>query len=183
MISGKYTRDYRTEYEVGPRGRLRERAVYIGGAYGFAQPAAAVRAAARRALRLTAGAWAAALAPLCFVSTAGHTAYVIFPHALALIPLALGSGAAWDMFRAVPPLRRREAELVSRRFPASALWLALLSGAGLAGLAVRAATGFEKLLFPGDAVFALCEALLLTLGVLLFRLRGAAETREEKKNG
>lgn len=176
MVSRKYTKDYRVEYELDSSGKPRPKTVYTGAWYVPVSPADELRAGAKRALLLTAGGWAACLLPLFPPSLAGHTAYVIFPHAMLPLPLYYMSAAAYAMLRCPARLNRREADGISHRFPSAALWLLILSCAALLGFTVRAVTGAELLRFPGDALFAVCEAALAGISICLFRMRPLART-------
>ncbi|MDO4572117.1 MAG: hypothetical protein Q4C13_02020 [Clostridia bacterium] len=175
MVTRKYVRDYRLEDELGPKGRLRTRAVYVGGDYVFQAPERATPRARAAAAALNLFGWICLLGALALRGRAAHIAWVIVPMAACVLPLAYESMAVWTLLRVRPPFRRDQADKLADRLPISALAALVLSGASLFAMCLMhllARTGFG----PADAAYLLLAACLAAASALSLRLAGRFKT-------
>ena len=177
MVSKKYTQDFVVEYDKTPRGRLKARAVYKGKLYTFSDTEEKIRITAKCFAVLSATAWIVFLVPLFLLSAAARTSYVIIPHVCVFLPLLGMSAVTVDLWTVKPPLYREKSDHISQRTPKSALFMMLFSGAAALGLVIKLFLN-PYIVMPGDLIFALCEAILLTASCLLFKSRGRTRTQE-----
>jgi hypothetical protein len=101
----------------------------------------------------------------------------MIPHACVFLPLISMSSVTADLWLKKPPFTRETSEHISQRAPKSALFMVLFSGVAAAGFLIRLISG-QKLMLPGDLIFGLCEAAVLTASCLLFGARARAATKE-----
>ncbi len=177
MITRKYIGDYRLDDSLDERGKLRTRAVYVGGDYGFSAPERADKRHKWAVSWLCVACWLFFIGALLPNSLAAHCMYCILPFAACGLTLALETSCAVLLLRVKEPFRREQADRLNGRLPASALWTAFLSAAALLGLGLRTLLAREPLLW-GDAVFAACGALLLAASVTVRRLARCFQTRK-----
>jgi hypothetical protein len=109
---------------------------------------------------------------------AARAFYVIFPHAIVFLPLLGMSSAVYGMWTVKPPFTREQNDSISHRAPTSALLMTLLSGLAAVGFLYRFIVYPDAMLFPGDLIFGVCEAILFTASFILFRVRKRMATRE-----
>lgn len=177
MISKKYAKDYKIEYDETPGGGLKAQAVYRGKYYIFNDTDKNIKKTALFFTALIAIAWIAFFIPLSVLSAAARTSFVIFPHACIFLPLFSMSAVIVDLWTAKPPFTREESDHISQRVPKSALLFMVLSGAAAAGFVINLFLNPDTML-PGDLLFGVCEAILLAASILLFISRGRTATRE-----
>ena len=167
MSRNRYVGDYRIVESIDARGRVKSDYEYIGAPYVYAGDATAVKAARSRVALCCAVGWAAWLSALIPISAAMRALYVALPFAFAAIPLALTAGTAVSLFREKEPFEHRHADRLENRAPACTFFLALLGVIALIGEAVNALRGAQ--LLPGDAVFAVCAAVVVACAILCHR--------------
>jgi len=172
MAVNRYAKDYRLVESVDEKGRLRASAEYIGADYYFTSGSAAARTAARRCAIFCALSWTGQLAAFLPQSLAMRRLWSSLPAAFSVLPLWLLSAAVITALRAKEPLQRREAETLSSRVPAAAVFTALLSGAAFfAALFSLLYSGSGML--PGDLCFLGGELVIAVCALLCFRKRNA----------
>lgn len=177
MAVNRYAKDYRLVESVDEKGRLRASAEYIGADYFFVSGAVCAHAAARRCAVLCALAWAGQLAAFLPQSLAMRRLWSSLPAAFSILPLWLLSSAVFTALRAKEPLQRREAEVLGSRFPAAAVFAALLSGtAFFAALFPMLFSGGGVL--PGDLCFVGGEVICTVCALLCFRDRKALAAKQ-----
>ena len=93
--------------------------------------------------------------------------YIALPFAFAAIPLALWAGTAISLFRTREPFEHRHADRLENRAPACTFFVALLGVVALIGEAVNVLRGAEWM--SGDAMFALCAAILTVSAIVCHR--------------
>ena len=151
MLTRKYVKDFKVEYDETPDGRLEARVTYTGRYYTFIDTAQKVRKTAKYFSLLLSAAWIAFVVPLLVMSAAARTSYVILPHVFCFFPLMGMTAVTVDLWTEKPPLKQEKRDHISRRAPISALLMVLLSGAASAGYIVRIFVGPEAMLW-GDLV-------------------------------
>ena len=111
-----------------------------------------------------------------------HTLQAALPYAFCALPLFLLSDCAASFVKMQEPLSRRQADRMNNRYPAAAMFLAVLSFFALAGETARLVYGFaaagEKP-YPGDYIFILCAAVLFAAGIRLFGDRHQVAAEEK----
>jgi len=168
-VNKKYARDFHLEESLDDRGRMRKTVTYAGGDYVFEDPAAASGQNRARVAVLAALCWPLFLAPLIPVTRAGKLVYAVLPFAGNILAIGALSMSAYTLLRAGEVMCREQAEKLSRRLPASAFFVTLLSG--IAALSVAFTALFLwKSLRPADALFLACATALCALGAVLLRL-------------
>lgn len=176
MVSRKYIKDYKLEDSLDARGRIRSKAVYIGGDYGFERPDQASTKAKWTVLGLNLGAWLLFIGALLPNSLAARTMYCVLPLAAAALPLALGTMGAYALMTTREPMRREQADKISQRLPIASLLTLIFSGAALLGFCAMLIFSAGKAL-PGDAVFAALTAGLVAASALSLWLSRRFKTR------
>ena len=169
MVRKKYIRDYRLLETIDERGRIRSEYEYIGGDYVYILGADAVRREKRTLLAVIAVGWAAFVGALLPSAEGMRALYVALPFLFSAVPLGMMTDALISAAKS-EPLRHQQADILEKRYPPSALWTSILSGAALLGELARLLTGGET--NGGDGVFALCAAVLIAVGVFAFSRRG-----------
>ncbi len=149
MKSRRYLSDYRLPSDGEGVGR---EAVYSGDWYLFPDPGMARNRWLLPLLALLG--WAGFAAALLPLSAGGTTFYSLLPLVFAALPLALASRTIPAFWRATSPVKRSDAERLSRKLPAAFLWMLILGGLALLGEGALALFRPERLL-PGDGTFAL----------------------------
>jgi len=95
---------------------------------------------------------------------------------LVAIPLALLTGTILEIFPQKERFIHRYADRMENRYPASAAFIAILSGIALAGQGINLIRGLE--LIGGDILYAACAAALLAVGI--FASRAGKDLKCEK---
>ncbi|MBR3272653.1 MAG: hypothetical protein IKF98_01925 [Clostridia bacterium] len=167
MSRNRYVGDYRIVESIDGRGRVKTDYEYIGAPYVYAGDAASVKAARTRVALGCAVGWAAWVAALIPVSAAMRALYIALPFAFAAVPLALWAGTAISLFRTREPFEHRHADRLENRAPACTFFVALLGVVALIGEAVNVLRGAEWM--SGDAMFALCAAILTVSAIVCHR--------------
>ena len=169
MVSKKYIGDYRLEDSLDARGRLRSTAVYIGGDYGFADPAQACQKARLCALWLQLSAWLLFIGALFPKSAASRAMCCVLPLAVCALPLGIGAVAVCRLLAVREPFTRERADKISQRLPIAALLTLIFSGLAVLGFGVLAVWGGDAP-GPGDVAFAICAAALAAVSAAALRL-------------
>ena len=152
MAIDRYSKDYRLTDSLDARGRIRTEMEYIGSYYVFRSGCSAARRAGKRLALCSGISWLAFLAALALPSRAGHALYALLPCAFLALPLWQLSTAGITALRVKEPFVRRDAERLTLRLPAAAVFALILSFAAFLG-------GFACLVFghqpplTGDWVF------------------------------
>ena len=170
MARKKYIRDYRLVETIDERGRIRSDYEYIGSDYVYVLGADAVRREKRTLLLLIVVGWAAFLGALVPNAAGMHAVYVALPFLFAAVPLGVMTDTLLSAAPKAEPLRHQQADMLENRFPPSALWTAILSGAALLGELVRLLVGAERT--GGDALLLAGAAVLAAVGIYAYSRRG-----------
>jgi hypothetical protein len=176
MVSRKYIKDYKLEDSLDARGRIRSKAVYIGGDYGFERPDQATAKAKWTVLGLNLIAWLLFIGALLPNSLAARTMYCVLPLAAAAFPLGLGTMGVFALMTAQEPMRREQADKISQGLPIASLLSLIFSGAALLGFCAMAIFSPGQML-AGDAVFAALSAGLTAVSALSLWLSRRFKTR------
>lgn len=180
MVTRKYLKDYRLEDSLDERGRLRTRAVYVGGDYVFSMPQRAGKRQRWTILLLNVACWLLFFGALLPSSTASYTLYCVLPFVACVLTLLYESAAVGSLMTAKEPLKREQADRLSGRLPTTALLTLIFSGVALGGCGVIALRAWGTLLW-GDAVFAAAAALLAgASAAILYLARGFAAVKREE---
>lgn len=171
----KYLSDYRVTERVDAAGRVRREREYIGGRYCYALGPAALKRAKTQALVLCAVGWASFAAALMPDSAASRTFYAVFPFLFAAIPIGLVTEIVLSAPKGEEPMERRQADKLTDRYPAAAVFIVILSALSLVGEGVYGLLGGAYM--TGDIVFSLCSAFLAMCGVLLLIKRRSFDIR------
>jgi len=167
MSRNRYVGDYRIVESIDARGRVRSDYEYIGAPWVYTEDIQTVKPARTRAAACCAVGWLAWVVALLPVSAAMRSLVIALSFAFVALPLALATGVVVSLFREKPPFEHRHADRLENRAPACTFFVALLGGIALAGEAVNALRRTE--LLPGDGVFAICAAVLVTCAVVCHR--------------
>ena len=178
MARKKYIRDYRLVETIDERGRIRSDYEYIGSDYAYILGADAVRREKRTLLVLIAVGWLAFAGALLPNAAGMRAAYVALPFLFAAVPLGVMTDTLLSAAPKNEPLRHQQADMLEKRYPPSALWTAILSGAALLAECVRLVIGAER--NAGDFLLLAAAAVLAAVGVYAFSRRGRFACREMK---
>ena len=181
MISRKYLKDYRIDEQIEANGRVRSRAVYIGGDYVISPTVTAGR---KRLI-----VWLCALSGLSYigalipVTQASRLIYVMLPFAFSALPVFLMTGAALSLVRTLEPMTHSKARRISNRLPPCSLMASILSGSAILGIIVSAAISMDSFV-PGDIVFTVLSLILFASSAIIFikccRLKALAVNEQGK---
>ena len=177
MARKKYIKDYRLVETIDERGRIRSDYEYIGDGYVYVLGADAVRREKKTLLILIAVGWLAFVGALLPSAAGMHALYVALPFLFAAIPLGVTTDTLLSAAPNREPLRHQQADMLENRYPPAALWTAILPAAALLGELVRLLLG--KAMNGGDALLALCGAVLIAVGVYAFSRRGRFACRKK----
>ena len=177
MARKKYIRDYRLVETIDERGRIRSDYEYIGSDYVYVLGADAVRREKRTLLVLIAVGWLAFVGALLPNAAGMHALYVALPFLFAAVPLGVLTDTLLSAAPKAEPLRHQQADMLEKRYPPSALWTAILSGAALLGGLVRLCIGADR--NGGDSLFFAAAAVLTAVGIYAFSRRGRFVCREK----
>ena len=184
MTPDRYAKDYKLVETVDQSGKTGFAYAYSGSLYA---PVNDVKKS-RRILAGTVVGWICFIVALLPLSHAMHVIWISIPFAFTAIPL-------WMLLRIVlllgrtqcfsgkkqdggahmreegegSLLRSKEADLLTNTYPAAAMFSFVLPALALTGQGIALARGQWTL--PGDAVFAVCAALVCAAGIVLFRTR------------
>ena len=176
MVTKKYVKDYKFSETVTERGRIKTEAVYTG-AYFRLKDAPKARKAAKSMLAVMCALWVLFIAALVPRSYASHVIYVLVPYVFAALPLGRLTQSAVCALGAGDKLLRSEKDKISDQFASAAVWLMILSGVPLAGLAVTLL--INKIMPAGaDVLFAFACAAILGAAAGSFRGRAVFSTEE-----
>ena len=163
----RYVGDYHLADSLDDRGKIRTEVEYVGGRYSFIKDEETVRKAKIRVLVLCAAGWLLYIGGMIPVSVAMKTVYSAVPFVLIAVPLALLTGTVLEVFPQKRNFIHRYADRLENRYPASAAFIAILSGIVLLGEGINLIRGLQ--LTGGDIIAAVCAAGLLAAGVLASR--------------
>ncbi len=175
MVTKKYVSDYKFSESVTEKGRIKTEAVYTGRHFRLSD--AAAKKAARPMLRMLGALWILFVSALVPKTGAARLMYVLLPYAFIAVALGKLTQAVLTLRDADEILIRSEADRVSKQLPASAVWLAILSGVPLVGLAVTLLIN-KSALCGADAFFAFVCAAELLAGLCVIRKRKVFSTEE-----
>ncbi len=176
MAKGKYIKDYRIVESLNERGRIRVETEYIGEHYVFVSGLEKARKVRNLAMLLCLAGWLSFVGALIPNSAGMRTPYVSLPFAFSALPLGLLSSLLLGTLGLKEPMEHRLADRFENRYPAQTLAIAALPAFSLIGEGILWLSGGP--LFPGDAVFAPCAALLCACGLGCFAQRGKLRTRK-----
>lgn len=167
MSRNRYVGDYHLADSLDDRGKIRTEVEYVGGRYSFVKDAGTVQKAKKRVFILCAVCWLLYVGGMIPVSTAMRTVYSAVPYVLIAVPLALLTGTILEIYPQKERFIHRYADRMENRYPASAAFIAILSGVALAGQGINLIRGLA--MTGGDLTAAVCAAGLLTTGIFLSR--------------
>ena len=184
MTPDRYAKDYKLVETVDQSGKTGFAYAYSGSLYALVKDVKK----SRRILAGTVVGWICFIVALLPSSHAMHVIWISIPFVFTAIPLWMllkvvllllrtrrssgkeqGGGARTrdgdDGFL----LRNKEADLLTNTYPAASMFAFVLSAVALIGQGIALARG--QWILPGDAVFAVCAALVCAAGIVLFRTR------------
>ena len=184
MTPDRYAKDYKLVETVDQNGKTGFSYAYSGSLYA---PVHDVKKS-RRILAGTVVGWICFIVALLPSSHAMHVIWISIPFVFTAIPLWMllrvvlllgrtqcfsgksrGDGARMREDRARGLLPYTDADLLTNTYPAAAMFSFVLPALALTGQGIALARGQWTL--PGDAVFAVCAALVCSAGIVLFRTR------------
>ena len=208
MTPDRYAKDYKLVETVDQSGKT-------GFAYAYSGPSYAPAHDVKKSRRILAGTvvgWICFIVALLPPSHAMHVIWISIPFVFTAIPLWMLLKVALLLGRAQHSsgkkqdggvrsrerthegdegslLRNKEADLLTNVYPAAAMFAFVLPALALIGQGIALARG--QWILPGDAVFAVCAALVCAAGIVLFRTRPQvtkvkepqAQVPEEAENG
>lgn len=162
MVSRKYTKDYRVDYEQGKHGRIKTNTYYVGDYYSFVSEPHQV-ARAKRIYLICTVLCVASFASFAVKSTAAYTMYVSIPQALAVFPLMYLVMGVYGLLVRKAPFTREQSDKTSNRIISSSFGVLLFSTVALCGDVVCWFVNSSNMQYPGDIVttvllFVLCAA-------------------------
>lgn len=180
MLKRKYSRDYKMRTTIGPDGRPRKVADYIGTEYRFCLSADVRRPAARRLFGAGLLGCLAYLQPISTVNQLSSVTSSLILHLCCVFPLGF---LLWCLFQsafASEPLTRETADKLTFRYLPSACICVLLSAASFVSdvswLCSPSGSAAQAL----DITFAVCDACLCLLGYAAVFFRKYAQTEKIK---
>lgn len=180
-MTKKYVKDYQVHQYVNANGRVCTGYDYVGSAY---YPVAGKEAVSRLGtvlLAVSAVCWVLWLLPMMFYSEQGALKqyYITVPYILCALPLFHLAVSANGARTATEPMQHRDADILSTRFPAASLSLAILSGIAFAGFWVTVIFRIGVRIYA-DWIFAACAGFLFAAAVWCFSRRGRLKTETRK---
>ena len=179
MISKKYLKDYRLEEQINDNGRIRTKAVYIGGDYSISPKLST----AEKRLILGFSALSGILFPAALlpVSQAARVMYIILPFVLAALPIFTMIPVVVTLLHKRGSMKREHAERIAGRLPACAFLTMIFTAAAFIGLIITAAVSWES--FPaGDIIFAVLSFIVCAASaVILMKCRNMKAVIQENQ--
>lgn len=160
MVTRKYTSDYRMEFSMDSRGRVREIPVYCGAYYRFEAEPEAVRKSTLWLIVLLLATAVTTLLPMLIRNEYAREFYAFLPQAFALIPLYMFAASLWRILTVKGDvIREHRDRIVSRLHNASVFFLvvSVLSAVG--------AIAFLIIDEPGKTDWAMIAVNLLRLPI------------------
>ena len=185
MSRNKYVKDYRLEPTVNEKGKIRTKAVYVGGEYDYDLDRETVRRSGRVLASASVLGWIAFVAALVPKTSVLRSLYFALPFAFCALPLFLVSETALFDARKEPPLEHRTADRLSAGIVFRSVLFLVFSAASVVGYAVSVIRNFRSAV-PADIVAGVSSALLLVCAVAVFAVRKKFSTHpvgEEKQDG
>ena len=178
MVSKKYLKDYNVEKRTDEKGRVRSRAVYVGGYYSFAPPVS--RADRLIILLLTILSDIAFIGVFMLRTQAARIWFVMLPFVLIMIPLYLLSIAAFSLMFAKEVMIRYDAERIVGRLSPASLISAALAAVSFAGFVISLLTsGGES--FIDDVIFCILALVVAAgTGVVMMKFRRVKTVKTDK---
>ncbi len=175
MVSRKYTKDYRVDYEQGKRGRIKTKTYYVGDYYTFVSTRDQVKRT-KRIYLICVIACIVSFASFAIQSTASHTMYVAIPQALAVFPLFYLVMGVYNLFVLEPPFTREQSDKISNRIISSSFATLLFATVALCGDVVCWALNASEMIIGGDVANTAFLLLLCTASGICVALRNRIAT-------
>jgi len=176
MVSKKYLKDYNVERTPDEKGRMRNRAVYVGGYYTFSPPVSKADKLIIALLTVISG--FAFIGVFILRTQAAHIWYVMLPFVLTMLPLYFLFIAAFSLLFSKEVMIRYDSDRISSRMCPSALISTVLAAVSLIGFIIALFTTQEK--FAADdllfCILALVVAAASAVVYWKFRLVKAVKT-------
>lgn len=180
MSRNKYVKDYRLEPTVDEKGKIRTKAVYVGGEYDYDLDPGTVSRSRRVLVSASVLGWIAFISALIPKTALFRSLYFALPFAFCALPLFLVSETALLDTRNVPPLEHRTADRLSAGLTYRAVLFLLFSAASVVGYAVWMVLNFRSAV-PADAAPGVSSALLLVCAAAVFAVRKKFSTHPAGK--
>jgi len=165
MISKKYLKDYRLEEKIDGSGRVKTKAVYIGGDYTVSPDFQTGKKRLLLSLSVLSGLiFTGALTP---VSLAARIIYVILPFVFSALPLSFMITTAFSLFRAKGIMRREQAERIAYRLPVCTLAVLILTGVSFSGHIITAVVSWDSIP-AGDIIYSMSLFVIIILSAISF---------------
>lgn len=173
----KYVKDYNLKHSVDEKGRLNSKPEYVGAYFVFRESKETVRAQARKSLIACGAAWAAFAASLFLNTGSMRLFHISLPYAFTAIPLWLLTEVSIKALRVQGKLQHRESDEMNQKYPASSMWVAVLTLFALLGMLVSVIFGAGNLV-KADVAFALLASVVCACGAYCFSRKSTFTTEE-----
>ena len=165
MISKKYLKDYRLEEQIDSNGRVKAKAVYIGGDYKLSPELS--KSEKRVLLALSALSTLLIIGALIPVSQATRTTYVIMPFTFSILPVFIMIVTTLQLYRAKEVMRREQAERTAFRLPACTFTTMLLTAAAFLGQVITNVFSRDNIAI-GDISFSVLSLTIVIINAIAF---------------
>lgn len=176
MAMNRYVKDYRLVETVDERGRIRTELEYIGDRYEYVSDKHSLKNNRIIVFVTCILAWLGYIVALIPVSVSMHTIYISMPFLFTALPLAIMTEILITAPNGSKVLEHRQADKLSNRYPAAAVFIIILAGFPFAVGLIRSLVSGDNVV--GDILFLVCAALITACGILLFIKRRSFDTRK-----
>jgi len=165
MVSRKYIKDYQLSEQVDVKGRVKSKAVYIGGEYTLSPPVS--QGDKRLILILSVLSCLLYFIALIPITHAARLVYVILPFAFSILPIFLLTEKSVSLLREKETMTRRKAEKISNRLPSCSMIATILLVAAFLGFIITAAAAWKDFL-AGDIIFGALSLILAVAMIIIY---------------
>jgi len=178
MVSKKYLKDYNIERTPDAKGRMRNRAVYVGGYYTFSPPVPKSDKIIIALLTVVSG--LAFIGVFILRTQAAHIWYVMLPFVLIMLPMYMLFLAAFSLLFSKEVMIRYDSDRISSRLCPSALIAAALAAVSLVGFVIALLTLHEGFV-TDDLIFcALALVVAVTSAFVYWKFRLVKAVKTDK---
>ena len=177
MARKKYVKDYKLNQTIDERGRISSKAEYAGAYFVFKESKETVKSQAVKSLTACGIAWAAFIASLFLNTGSMRLFHISLPYAFTAIPLWLLTDVCFKARKTEGKLQHRESDEMNQKYPASSMWVAVLTLFALLGMLVAVIFGAGDLV-KADVAFALLASVVCACGAYCFSRKSTFTTEE-----
>lgn len=177
MAKKKYVKDYKLNHIVDGSGRLKSEPEYVGSYYIFRESAAQVKAQAIKCIAACALAWASFIGSLFLNTGAMRLFHISLPYAFTAIPLWMLTGVCIKAYRTYGKMQHRQSDEMTQKYPAAAMWSALLPILALTGMLISLIFSIGNLV-KADIAFAFAVSVVTACSAYCFKNKSTFTTEE-----